>query len=212
MTATWRRPAEMVAALANVRMSGVFNPYADHCPDHDLPGAPAIRRRNLLRVLEAAIGSGVDTLWVGQDLGRKGGRRTGLPLTDEPHLARLSRYWEGVEFERATVGPEMTEETARIVWRALEAEPGRVFFWNAFPLQPHRADDPRLNRGHRPDERRQAAAFLPWILAALQPHKIVALGRVAETALAECGVTAQYVRHPGRGGGPEFLAGIARLR
>ena len=52
----------------------------------DGPDAPAIRRSNLGLVLEAALAGGISSLWIARDLGHRGGRRTGLALTDEVHL------------------------------------------------------------------------------------------------------------------------------
>lgn len=212
MTSAWRDPSEMVGALAALRFVDVFNPYSDVCPKHDLPDAPAVRRNNLTLLLRAAIDRGAPVLWVGQDLGRLGGRRTGLPLTDEPGFEKLQSYWDMDGLRRATHGPPATEPTAGFVWKALADEPQQVFFWNAFPLQPCRPGGSALNRGHRTSERKAASEFLPWIVATLRPRKVVALGRIAQKALCEVGVSSVYVRHPGRGGGPAFLAGLSRLR
>jgi len=35
---------------------------------------------------------GSNTIWMGRDLGYRGGRRTGLALTDEAHLPLFSRF------------------------------------------------------------------------------------------------------------------------
>jgi hypothetical protein len=75
------RAREFVEALAAFRLPNVFNPYIDSCPEHDLDESPAIRRSNLVAVIEGAFGVGVETMWLGRDLGYRGGRRTGLALT-----------------------------------------------------------------------------------------------------------------------------------
>ena len=61
------RAQAFVDELAALSFENVFNPYADCCPEHDRPDAPAIRRRNLVRVLEAAQALGTDTIWFGRD-------------------------------------------------------------------------------------------------------------------------------------------------
>lgn len=208
----WRSPGEFVTALAQHKLPYVFNPYADTCPSWDVKDAPAIRRANLRLYLEAALSQGVGTLWVGQELGRKGGRRTGLPLTDEPSLARLEDYWALKGLQRATIGPPVKEDTADYVWRAISHEPGRVFFWNVFPLQTYDYHDPNKNRGHTAAERTATSSALPWIIDVLRPRRLVALGRAAETALTRLGYDTAYVRHPSFGGGPTFLDNLAALR
>src|SRR6202007_3116907 len=98
-------------------LPSVFNPYRETCAHHDRPDAAAVRRRNLERYLEAALDARLDTIWVARDLGYRGGRRTGVPLTDEVHLGPAGALMGGIELERATRGPVVAERTAAIVWR-----------------------------------------------------------------------------------------------
>src|ERR1700740_567670 len=93
---------QLVATLSQMRLQAVFNPYADYCQDHDRADAAQLRRKNLQIFLEAALAKRVDTIWVARDLGYRGGRRTGVPLTDEVHLDRLGKLLGGVELKRAT--------------------------------------------------------------------------------------------------------------
>ena len=79
-------------AWASTRLPSVFNPYSECCPTHDRPGADALRTQNLVRWLTASLESRVDTMWIARDLGYRGGRRTGLPLTDEIHLNQAGVY------------------------------------------------------------------------------------------------------------------------
>src|SRR6266849_5077713 len=103
---------DFVASLADLRLDGVFNPYSERCAEHDCPEAAAYRRLNLEAFLEAAIHTGVDTAWIARDLGYRGGRRTGVPLTDEVHLECMSRLFGGLPVKRATLGPVVPERTA----------------------------------------------------------------------------------------------------
>ena len=84
-------PASFVKALAAIRLPNVFNPYVDQCDVHDRANAPALRRRALRTYLEAIMTLGSDTIWMGRDLGYRGGRRTGLALTDKALLG-CARY------------------------------------------------------------------------------------------------------------------------
>ena len=208
----WNTAGGFVRALASTHIPDVFNPYSDICSVHDLPNAPAIRRKNLELILGAALDGGADTIWVAQDLGRRGGRRTGLALTDEASLGVNAARW-GVEgVEKATHGPIVREATAGYAWRALANENARVFLWNVFPFHSHPPDAPLLNRGHTREEAVVAVPFMCWLLEALRPRAVVALGRLAEKALLKQGVDCNCVRHPGRGGGARFLEEVAALR
>jgi hypothetical protein len=188
-------------------MADVFNPYSDHCQEHDLVDGPAIRRANLELLLDAALAQPIDELWVGLELGRKGGRRTGLALTDEGQLAALADYWDIAGLRRATSGPIMREATATFVWKAISMTGRRVLFWNAFPLQCHQPGSAN-NRNHSTSEAKALLPYLQWILAQAKPRRVVALGQKAHAALLRANIQAEYVRHPARNGGPQFLAQI----
>jgi radical SAM superfamily enzyme YgiQ (UPF0313 family) len=62
---------------------------------------------------------------MGRDLGYRGGRRTGLALTDEYHLVDLEQVFPNTKFTRATVGDAVSERTAAEIWRVLREAPGR---------------------------------------------------------------------------------------
>lgn len=199
---------DFVTRLSALQFDSVFNPYVEACADHDEEDAPAIRRRNLTRVLEAALTRGVDSLWIARDLGYRGGRRTGLALTDEMHLAAHASLFALEPLARSTRGPAMGERTAKVIWQALGALNRPVFLWNVFPLHPHERDDPFSNRCHSPTERQACRPLLLWLLDALQPKSVLAIGREAQLALADLGVLAHQVRHPSYGGQAEFLDGV----
>ena len=86
-------PDDFIDALTGLRSRHAFNPYTDACEDQDAADAPAVRRRNLRLVLGAATATGVNSIWVARDLGYRGGRRTGLALTDEAHLGAHARLF-----------------------------------------------------------------------------------------------------------------------
>jgi hypothetical protein len=203
--------SQFVKDLADLRFENAFNPYADHCGLHDAARGAAIRRQNLRVVLEAALSQGVASFWVARDLGYRGGRRTGLPLTDEVHLSACAALMRSRPLLRATTGPLVAERTAAVVWRTLRAIDQPVMLWNVFPLHPHGPGDPLSNRCHSRFERESCRPLLLRLLEALEPKTVIAIGRDAEMALAELNVSSTTVRHPSYGGQPEFLDGLEKL-
>lgn len=205
-----RRAQAFVNGLAALSFENVFNPYTDYCPDHDRPDAPAIRRRNLVCVLDAAYALGTDSIWFGRDLGYRGGRRTGLALTDEPHLAVLGKAFGDVTVERATATAPVAERTAHEIWKMIRLLPAPPFLWNAFPFHPYEPGAPMTNRCHSVREAQLAEDVLATILAWFRPQRVIALGNDAHRALQRMGYDSIYVRHPSYGGQAAFIAGISQ--
>lgn len=205
-------PGAFVEAVAGLRLRDCFNPYADTYPPFDLNDAPAIRRANLTCVLAAAALTGVDDLWVGLELGHKGGRRTGLAMTDDSNLSvHGRRFGVADELRNATRAGPAKELTAGIVWEALGAIHRTVFLWNIVPIHPHRPGEPLSNRRHTAAERRASLPHLEALVALLQPERIIAVGKDASTALSQRDIPHVPVRHPAFGGKRDFLAQIAGL-
>ena len=130
-------PYEFVTMLEGLYFQDSFNPYSECCATYDCDGAARMRRDSLLKILLAATESGVDSLWVGRDFGYRGGRRTGLALTDDVHLYKHAERW-GVSIEKPTKDIKK-ESTATVVWDVLDRITASVFLWNVFPLHPHKA-------------------------------------------------------------------------
>lgn len=203
--------SNFVRKLAKLRFKDTFNPYSDGCEEFDRSDAPRIRRANLQLVIDAALDASVESLWIARDLGYRGGRRTGLALTDEAHLIDHAHLYGNLPLKRATLGPVVAERTARVVWQTLKEIGQPVFLWNVFPLHPHEPDDPLSNRCHTRAEREASRPLLIWLIANLRPKLIVAIGRDAALALADMGITAAQVRHPSYGGQEEFIQGVRSL-
>lgn len=206
-----KTPRSFAIALADTELPSVFNPYRDCCPIHDRADAPRVRKRNLTRCLEAALDARVDTIWIARDLGYRGGRRTGVPLTDEVHLTSAGTLLGGITLDRATRGPIVAERTAAIVWSVLARIGAPVVLWNVFPLHPHEADDPMSNRSHSRAERDATWPLLTALIAMIAPRRIVAIGRDAGLALTGIEIPITMVRHPSYGGQAEFIAGVHAL-
>lgn len=203
-----KTPRKFADALADTSLKSVFNPYSDHCPLHDRDDGARVRKRNLIRCLEAAIEARVDTIWIARDLGYRGGRRTGVPLTDEVHLTSASALLGGISLDRATHGPIVAERTAAVVWRVLSRVGAPVVLWNIFPLHPHEPGDPLSNRCHSRIERDATWPFLTALIGMIAPRRIVAIGRDAGLALSGLDIPVLTVRHPSYGGQAEFTTGV----
>lgn len=210
MTARSSLANDFVALVADLRFDDAFNPYSDTCVDFDRPNAAAIRRANLASALDAALATGVESVWIARDLGYRGGRRTGLALTDEAHLDAHAHLLGAKRLRRSTLGPIATERTATVIWRMLMEIGKPIFLWNVFPLHPHAPGNPMTNRSHTRFERHACKHVLVQLLDLLAPRAVLAIGRDAEMAMADLGISAKQVRHPSYGGQPEFIAGVSR--
>lgn len=200
--------SNFVDALAEIKLENVFNPYLDVCPLHDEIDAASRRRRNLEVSIAAAVELEVDTVWIARDLGYRGGRRTGLALTDEAHLHAYSALFHGLPVEKATKGPSMGERTANTIWRMLARLPQPVFLWNVFPLHPHEPNQPMTNRCHTASERDACGVFLHAVIEILKPRQVLAIGGDAHKAVAKMGIESVQVRHPSYGGQNVFIRQI----
>ncbi|MDR4467202.1 MAG: uracil-DNA glycosylase [Nitrospira sp.] len=205
-------PSEFVDTVSDLKFQDAFNPYADRCPVHDTPRAPTIRAKVLKRMLEAAVEVEIDALWIGRDLGYRGGRRTGLALTDDIHIQAHAARWS-ISAERPTSGEVVAERTAAVIWGVLSKIDARIFLWNVFPLHPHEPRDPFTNRSHNSLERSAGEEVLRHLIGLLKPRRLIAIGN--DAAYAACRVSdvgdIVQVRHPSYGGQVQFLRQIRSL-
>jgi hypothetical protein len=200
-----------VQALSKISLDNVFNPYSDICPDFDKKDAASIRRKNLRSYLTALHAVEVDTIWMGRDLGYRGGRRTGLALTDERHLKALEVLFPGIVFCQATNGPAVAERTAAEIWAALPYAPIPPLFWNVFPFHPHEQDSHLSNRRFTKTELTYVEDVNASLIEWLGIKRVISIGQDALQYAKRFGVTVQSVRHPSYGGVSDFRRGIAEV-
>lgn len=203
---------EFVSELSSYRSNNVFNPYSDICDLHDKNNASEIRRENLKSALFSISQGSVDDIWIGRDLGYRGGRRTGLALTDEGNLGNASDIWNA-ELRQATLGEECCERTAGNIWRLVRRIDKRVFMWNIFPFHPHEFDSPFSNRCHTSTERETGLEILKNLVEMLQPSRLIAIGNDSYNSSKRVfqDWPVEKVRHPSYGGEKEFLSQMENL-
>ena len=206
------KPIHFVETLGALDFENTFNPYSNRCAIHDLDDAPRRRSESLRAMLEAAAECEIDSIWIGRDLGYRGGRRTGLALTDDVHLHAHAQRW-GISVERPTKGEEVAERTAAVIWSILSHIKVPVFLWNVFPLHPHEPDDPFSNRTHNSHERRAGEELLRQLILLLNPRRLIAIGNDAELSAHRLANDHEVtkVRHPSYGGQTQFLRQVRDL-
>ncbi len=198
-------PLQFVSQLQSVKLENVFNPYFDHCNSCDGLDASDIRSRSLLALLRTAQEIDIDMLWIGRDLGYRGGRRTGLAFTDDVHLSDHSKRWR-LTFERPTIGKMVKEMSAMFVWRVLNQLDAKIVLWNLFPLHPHNRNNPFSNRKHNKRECCIGEEFLVELVALLRPEMLIPIGNDAAAATERIFDKSKIhpVRHPSYGGFAQF--------
>jgi uracil-DNA glycosylase len=200
-----RRVREFVASLAaRPQRRDSFNPYRD-----------AQMARNLESYLR--------TLWryphydglllVGEALGYKGGRNTGIPFSSGRLYSEAGHPFLRLLAPKLGLSWEDSEVTANIVWRELLGRQSVPLFWNAFPFHPHQRGKPASNRKPRASEVAEGTGFLRELVDIYKPRRIAGIGREGQRIAAKLFPqhAVHYVRHPSYGGKAEFSRGLERL-
>ncbi len=198
--------------LKELDFENTFNPYTHRCDVHDLVDAPERRLRLLQSMLEMATETEIDSMWIGRDLGYRGGRRTGLAFTDDVHIGQHGARW-GLSVQRPTKNEMAAERTAGVIWTVLSQVKVSVFLWNVFPLHPHEGGNPFSNRSHNSVERQTGEMLLSQLLLLLNPRRLVAIGNDAARTVRQLSDNLEFihVRHPSYGGKAQFLAQMCEL-
>ncbi len=168
-----------------------------------------IRRANLRRYLTLIAAGQPSFMLLGEAPGYRGSTVTGVPFMSvreasaRPGLITGSVAGDGFLVPRAAAAG--WESTSASVWRALAERQGPLpVMWSAYPHHPFLQDNPRTNRRPRPDEIREGVHIALQLAQLFAIDSFVAVGRVAEKALAAANRKAIAVRHPAQGGARIF--------
>jgi hypothetical protein len=144
---------------------------------------------------------------VGEAIGYRGGRFSGMAFTSERLLAR----WGAPYAASSTHVAGWAEPSSTIIHGVLEEHGAELdaVLWNVVPAHPHRPGTPLSNRAPTVPEVAQGAPVLDAVIRWLQPQAVVAVGRIAERLLGERAHAA--VRHPAQGGATACREGLARV-
>lgn len=206
------RSKAFISAIKNMKFENTFNPYFDTCKVYDYSNSANKRISMLEDLLEKATQVEIDAIWVGRDLGHRGGRRTGLALTDDFNLSNHLNRWS-LSSEKLTKGQPIKERTASVVWEMLNDIKSPVFLWNVFPLHPFKPGEPFTNRNHNSVERKAGEEILSQLIDLLKPKRLIAIGNDAENSVIKFSKSyeVQKARHPSYGGQNDFVEKIKFL-
>jgi len=113
-----------------------------------------------------------------------------------------------------TLASNVAERSATIVWKQFEGKSSIPAFWNAFPFHPHSGNKTDDNRKPTSAEISAGKVYLQAVVDILEPHTIVAVGRVAAAVTASAFPHLQHraFPHPSYQGTAGFIAGCASLK
>lgn len=168
-----------------------------------------IRRGNLQRYLSLIAAGPPPFMLLGEAPGYRGSTVTGVPLMSVREVAARPGLLTGIAAGDGFLVPRTTrpgwESTSGAVWRALAERQGPVpLMWSTYPHHPFLGNDPATNRRPRPAEIRAGIRIALLLAELMGVDTFVAMGRVAERALADQNKTAIAVRHPAQGGARIF--------
>jgi hypothetical protein len=171
-----------------------------------------LRRENLRLYLEQMQAQNPEVLLLGEAPGYNGCGRTGIPFTSERTVSE-ENFFQGGGYQVAPVkGQLQSEQSAGILWQALQNWEPKPLIWNIFPFHPHQPGKLRSNRTPTEPELENGLDYLNDFLRLFEIRRIGAVGRKAEAKLSGMKIPFTYIRHPAHGGKRDFLAGVEEMR
>ncbi|MGB7338917.1 MAG: uracil-DNA glycosylase [Phototrophicaceae bacterium] len=205
---------ELIHDLSHVSFNtpDVYNQYAPHNHDN------ALRCHNLKLYLNEILKRQPKYMLVMEAPGYRGCRLTGIPVTSRKILLegamKLDLFGKEQGYQLTQdAGFENVygEQSATIVWTALQDLGITPLIWNTFPFHPRKGDDQCSNRTPRAEEKNIGARFLNQIADYFKPEVIIAVGNIAHDTLLRSEINCLKVRHPAQGGKNDFVEGINQI-
>ncbi|MCX7545794.1 uracil-DNA glycosylase [Marinicella gelatinilytica] len=152
-------------------------------------------------------------LLVGEALGFKGGRLTGIPFSCGDIYSRFNHPLLLELKSKLILTSQESENTATMVWEYLTEKQQTPLFWNAFPFHPYQVRRPKTNRAPTVNEIQQGSRYLQQLADIFQPTTIAGIGRKGQLAAQKAfpNHAIQRIRHPSFGGKREFISGMDGL-
>lgn len=201
---------DFLALLQAATPPQVFNPWAMRDRAMDL-ASDAARLRT--QRLAAHLSVQARYVLVGEAAGYQGCKVSGIAFTSERLLLEGGIPRVAVPAGRLTSRPRpWSEPSATTVWKTLHALgiAAHTVLWNAYPWHPHK---PAMVLSNRTPTRTERLAGVPVLHACLRLFpgaRVFAVGRNAESSLAELGIGCTALRHPSMGGALEFATQLKR--
>jgi uracil-DNA glycosylase len=186
----------------------VFNPWTqrDEVNDGRCNGPEARWKRLSQHLLAPAT-----RILLGEAAGYQGCHVSGIPFTSERVIqsGAVPRV-AGTGMRLSLRTRPWSEPSATIVWRTLHSLgiATDTVLWNAFPWHPHVMGRLHSNRTPTRAERTCGVPVLQGLLRLFPNATLFAVGRHAQEALSELGITAIALRHPSMGGAGLFEKGL----
>ena len=221
------RISSFIDTLSAYRRSCVFNPWGEEDAALDVPGAAAVRRRQLSLYLARRIGR-ARIVFMAEACGYQGGRFSGIAMTCERMLlsrhpavtaemilgeagTRTSRADSSLPLKETQRRCGFNEPTDTVVWgAAAEAGllPEEFLLWNIFPFHPYQKGNPLTNQTPTEAELADGLSFAKIFLELAGTVQIFAVGKKSEETLAAAGFNVIGLRHPANGGARQFREGL----
>lgn len=189
--------------ISNYKFIDSFNPYKDICEYFDAPNSHKVRKKNLEKYLEHFSKLDSIDLWVGRDLGYKGGRRTGIPFTSENNIDTLNLKL-GLDLKIESKSKVISSEvSANTIWEIFNNLSNNIIFWNIYPYHPHEKGNQLSNRKFNREEEIFGLRILKALIDSLNINRIICIGNDSVNSLKKAKIVdipITSVRHPSYGG------------
>lgn len=200
------------AILHFIRSLGKIRPEAGQSWSNLYAGrskASRLRRHNLQRYLEQLAARQPRLLFLGEAPGYKGCRLTGVPFSSEK-LIHNHPFFRQQGYELLHENDKLqSEQSARIVWEALDDFEVLPLIWNIFPFHPHAPGNSKSNRTPTKKELELGQPYLEQLLEIFPIAHILAVGKKAAMMLEKEDIPHSCLRHPAHGGKTQFREQLA---